>query len=788
MRSLAFAAEVLLLFTALPGCGFAPRLLAQSSPSPKSTGPNLPIPPANACQSPYDSFYQSEPGVYAFWALCESNKSQIGYDYAGGSSLVKSFVPNVAITGGIPGPVPDGESGARAPDAQFKLERQGVFLNKHAGTLAAWINASATASPVSAESFPSVTGSSRVAIAVSEPGKECFSGEFTNAAGKAFHATDCRYSPNSWHRIIVIWNAQKLSLYVDGELRTSTPYTGSLDDSIFYYQLFPGCCKTGKQMTLAKVAVANRAWTSAQIAQDFAPVLIPPPLGGVEVSNQPLGTIHKDVLGYVDSNQDISSPSILAALRTGLHAAGVTAVRYSGGGSADAEDWRGGPVDCTSVKGRTTSPRNRTTEDNLQNYITRVAQPLHLSIDFVVNYGSNPPACNDGGDPIANGANLVRYANLQKHFGIERWEIGNEQYAYGGGPLIDLHPNGYLAANGDKLSTYINYEPAFYDAMKAADPTIEIAVPALSPEEASNTLIHYEIPLLAHGKFDALILHSYPITNPITDGTTLYPDRVASGTQIRGALLSFQTQLLNEGKPPDAIWVTEWDAQPAGNEWSKQTLGAVMPLFAAMQLAEYMQAGVPFASWQAQGETDVCSSYNYDDSANLSYNWWNGCGDPALTYTGPVAGVGEQQIGLKPGDLTPAARAFQLLSQSGFVSEGERMLRTQNDPVNAPWLMAYAATHGAAYEVLLINRDRNLSHTVPVAFESFKTGGAVTQWTYGRNQYDSSRTGNWSVGPTSRVLGPWSTSFLATLPPWSVNVLVFTKPGTSAATSISSRP
>jgi hypothetical protein len=752
--------------------GFTLPLVAQSAlpPHPPNINIPLPVPAPNACESPYDSFYESEPGVYAYWALCESKPQDIGYDYLGEWPLVHGFTPNLTIVS-APGPVPDGETAARSPDALPKLERQAIFLNKHAGTLAAWINADATGYPVTAESFRAVNGKSSVSIAISNRDKQCFAGEFTGASGKVTRAESCRTRPNTWHRVVVTWNNETLSLYVDGTEQTSAPLPAPLEDAVFYYQLFPGCCKTGKQMTLAKVSLSNRTWTTKQAKQDFTPALITPPSGGVEITSEPLGIIHKDVLGYVDDTEDLSNPTVLSALTNGLRAAGVTSVRYTGGAFAEAEDWRGSKVLCTKVRGKVEA-RNQATQNTLDNYMTRVVQPLGLDPGFLVNYGSNPPACDAGGSPIANAADLVRYANIQHHYNIARWEIGNEQYAYGGGPLIDLHPNPYVATNGKANSTYTQFEPAFYDAMKAQDPAIQIAVPSAGPK-SFDSLIHYQVPLLAHARFDALVFHSYPITYPITDGATLYPDRVSSGTEVRGTLLSFQTQLLDAGKSPEAIWVTEWNAEPGGNLWSTQTIGAVMPLFAAMQLAEFMQAGVPYATWQAQGETDVCSTYNYSDDAKSSYSWWDGCGDTALTYTGPIEGVGEKRIGLKPGDITPAARAFQLLSESGFVTEGEHMLRAQTDPKAAPWLMAYAATHGSSYAALLINRDRDSAHEVPVHFASLANGATVTQWTYGREQYDHTRTGDWSVPPTRKTLPSWSGTFHATLAPWSVSVFVF---------------
>jgi hypothetical protein len=146
---------------------------------------------------------------------------------------------------------------------------------------------------------------------------------------------------------------------------------------------------------------------------------------------------------------------------------------------------------------------------------------------------------------------------------------------------------------------------------------------------------------------------------------------------------------------------------------ARQTMGAVMPLFTTMLIAEYMQAGVHYATWCAQGMSNECIKYNYDRNGESSYNWWD-CGGSFLTYTGRYAA--ETVVGLKPGDITPTARAFQILSQSGFVTDGEHMLRVFSDLQNARWLIAYAATHGQSYEIILINRDRDSAHTVPIQF------------------------------------------------------------------------
>ena len=99
------------------------------------------------------------------------------------------------------------------------------------------------------------------------------------------------------------------------------------------------------------------------------------------------------------------------------------------------------------------------------------------------------------------------------------------------------------------------------------------------------------------------------------------------------------------------------------------------------------------------------------------------------------------------------------------------MLRTVADLQTAPWLEGYAATHDSSYAIILINRDRDNTHTVPVKIVGKTSGGSVQQWTYGRAQYDESRVGDWSVGPVTSTQGAWSDTFQAVLPPWSVNVI-----------------
>jgi Concanavalin A-like lectin/glucanases superfamily len=725
-------------------------------------------PKENACQSKYDQFYIAEPGVYVYWGFCEAGTPVPLYDYVGQYDLTSSAHSFGAggVTGGAEGPVNDGETAASVKTASYGIANQGLPLNTHQGTVSAWINADAPNYPVPAVLLPAVKGKSIVALRAGKTNNEiCFSGLYTNDAAAAATVQKCGYTPNTWHRVAFTWSQGTLNLYVDGVPVATGKYEGSLDNKVFFYKLFPGCCQSTTQMTLAKISISHLAWSPAQVAADFAPQFPKIPEGGVFVGSQKLGTIHKDVLGFAGLSPNTSTPQVRNSLLSGLKETGVTSLRYAegqGGIDADLQDWQGRGA-CTKTQGAAGKVASTASKPGPDDYIEGIAKPLKLSIVYTVNYGTNPPACNAGGDPEVNGASLVRYANRTRGYGIKYWEIGNEVYSNYSETDFHDQPN-----SGD---SYAKYEPAFYKAMKAEDPSIKIGVPV------SLSIYSYQagfsLPVFNGASYDAVIFHNYPVHDPITDGATLYQDRVASNTsRLRGGLLAIQTALLNAGKSADSIWVTEWDGEQAGNMWSKQTIGAVTPLFVTSQLAEYMQAGVQVASWFAQGSPNVCSTFNYDYKGETAYSWWK-CGIPALVFTGSVPNKGEVAIGIHPGDLYPAGRAFQLISQSGFVTEGEHMLRTQTDLQKAPWLLSYAATHGSSYAVILINRDRDEAHTVPIAFANKAAGRSVQQWTYGRAQYDKTRQGDWSAAPLSSKHGPWNSNFTATLPPWSVNVFVF---------------
>lgn len=74
---------------------------------------------------------------------------------------------------------------------------------------------------------------------------------------------------------------------------------------------------------------------------------------------------------------------------------------------------------------------------------------------------------------------------------------------------------------------------------------------------------------------------------------------------------------------------------------------------------------------------------------------------------------------------------------------------------------------------MLINRDPSNAHTVPVQITGRNLGAKVSQFTYGRTQYDRSFDGDWDAPPATSLSGPWLGTYSATLPAFSVSVLLF---------------
>jgi hypothetical protein len=212
----------------------------------------------------------------------------------------------------------------------------------------------------------------------------------------------------------------------------------------------------------------------------------------------------------------------------------------------------------------------------------------------------------------------VHYANVVKAYGIRYWQVGNELEGNWetGGPL--------------NAQDYVNRYVAFYDAMKAEDPSIVVLGPVSSMSDPSNLgdgkeFIQDFIELLqASGKadhIDGIDFHWYPNWGKVTD---------QAGLDTVSQLGSFATRLNGwlaaSDKSDVPVFLTEfnmgldepntpvYDYQLVAGLWLANTLGAAEQLSEALE-----QADVPYGYYSAAVLYDPCESAKTEtESRSLS--------------------------------------------------------------------------------------------------------------------------------------------------------------------------
>jgi alpha-L-arabinofuranosidase len=199
---------------------------------------------------------------------------------------------------------------------------------------------------------------------------------------------------------------------------------------------------------------------------------------------------------YVDPHADLGpiSPYIFGSNYGPMHAvvpemmplvesAGFTALRFPGGAWTDTVD----------------------------------VQPFQIDMlmDFCKQAGAMPTISVRllGGNP-ETAAGLVRYANLEKKYGVTYWSIGNEPSIY---TLLGYADYDYT------IDTFNREWRAIAQAMKAADPAIQLMGPEIhqwnesgntTPKDSSGRDWMTEF-LKANGDLvDVVTVHRYPMYSP----------------------------------------------------------------------------------------------------------------------------------------------------------------------------------------------------------------------------------------------------------------------------------
>jgi hypothetical protein len=290
-----------------------------------------------------------------------------------------------------------------------------------------------------------------------------------------------------------------------------------------------------------------------------------------------------------------------------LRRAGVRSLRWPGGEKSDALAWSTPPFEASRLTLIRTGPgewpssaRGLVAEDGR----TWLRPPLEFD-EFIAlcrEVGAEPvvvvafdsmykPSGPGGVAPTRQqllelAAAWVRYANIERGYGVKWWELGNESYfaSYNGGA---------------KAADYARDFVAFADAMRAVDPAIQLGANADLLPDRPGQLDRAEgdargwLPTLlevAGDHMDFLAVHDYPCY-----GWGSYAPYEAGGRNLAFGIRNVDTQLAEwEGKTGRRIRmaVTEfhsadWRGHPKNEGWQHvNNLGHA--LVAADQIGGYL--------------------------------------------------------------------------------------------------------------------------------------------------------------------------------------------------------
>ncbi|MFG3515708.1 cellulose-binding protein [Streptomyces bobili] len=423
-----------------------------------------------------------------------------------------------------------------------------------------------------------------------------------------------------------------------------------------------------------------------------------------------------------------------------MKAAGVRQLRYPGGSGADDFHWK------THTMGNGGWIVPNTDFDSFMATAKKVgAQPI-----LTANYGSGTPQ---------EAADWVKYANVDKGYGVKYWEIGNEvygngHYSNGKGWETDNHADKSPKEYGKNLVAYSK-------AMKAVDPKVKIGAVLTTPgfwpdaEKAPGDSADWNNTVLsiAGSSIDFVIVHWYP-------GGTTTADLLNTPSRIAGVTSSLRSLIAKYTGSHAAsveIAVTETDA-----EFSPAKTSQAAALFAPDTYMTWFEQGATHVDWwnlhngSGQAPTTVNGETDYQDGGILSAGTCAGgkCEPPRDTPFPTYWGIRSLTALAQPGDT-------MVKSSSGNPAVTVHAVRSSNGGLN----------------VMLTNKSPQNAAQVSLSYAGFTpASGAVTTVSYAK-------------GDTALTTAKRGTAAAQTLPPYSITTLQLTPAsGTAGADKPSPAP
>jgi len=495
--------------------------------------------------------------------------------------------------------------------------------------------------------------------------------------------------------------------------------------------------RRGRRLAAAALAV-GLAGAAAAITGAGPSVAGSNPVARLAISPaQPLATVPGTAIGINASTYDSSllDPQVPGLLR----GAGISLVRLPGGSESDQYDWK----TSTDVIG---NYREAVDFGQFMSVIRQAGAQAMVTVDYGTgNTIGQQDGSAETGPQIA--ADWVRYANIQHHYGIKYWEIGNEVYGngtYGADWEADDHctitptgtPAGGAVVLGSEPSQTYNCGPAVYAAnaaqyiaaMKAVDPHISVGVvltasgapnnwpdgvtnPQTSPESWNQTVLS----ALGHSIGFADV-HWYP-QNPsnITPPGPTDAGLLADTAQIPASVSALRTEFADwAGNASLPIMITETNS--VSSNPGKQTLSVVNALYLEQDYLTWLENGVSNVDWWQIHNGIVTSGDNEASLAGTA-----DYGDYGVLSDGSCGTVSGAPVCEPPAETPfPAYYGLQLLSR--FIQPGDQLLTASSSQGLVQVFAARAA--GGVVRAMVVNDDPSTSYDLGLTVPGYHLTGA----------------------------------------------------------------
>lgn len=424
--------------------------------------------------------------------------------------------------------------------------------------------------------------------------------------------------------------------------------------------------------------------------------------------------------------------------------AGIVALRYPGGSTADIYNWQSNAI--------VPNGNSYANPNNDFDAWMGLVKKTGVTPIITVNYGTNT-AGNGGGTP-SFAASWVQYANVTKGYGVKYWEIGNEVYGngeYGGAFETDMH-------SAHDPTTYGTNVAQFASAMKAVDSTIKVGVVLTAPGNfPDGQSPNWNTNVLAQcgSAIDFVIVHWYPQNpgNESDSGLLAAPQNGFSGSPGIASMVKTVRGLINQYAGANAanvqILVTETNS--VSSNPGKQTISTVNAMFIADDVTTWIENGV--ASVEVWTLHD--SSTNGNSSSSLFGS--SSFGD---------YGILSNATNAEPAADTPFATYYGLQMLSHLGKPGDTLVSATT---STALLSAHAVKQANGnLSLLLINKDPSNATSATISLSGFTPASGANVFSFGKS----------SSAITSSTLSGAGSSFTVSVPSYSLTTIVLS-PGTA---------